>query len=400
LQNNFPYYCKNLVKVEARQVYIAYAHADKSFLDKLSTHLNTMERQGLISAWTDEEILAGEDYLQATEAQIANAQIIMLLVSADFLASDFCVDRLLQPILQKHAQGTATVIPIIVRYCDWYTMPFAKAKALPLLDGKVVPIKDWADPDKAYYSISQELRKIVQPKQYNQQSSLVEAVPYANVPETTIAKRTYTPLFVGGVLLAVIACVVGYFLLQQQKTIPEIAQVQQETNPTPPQDTLPKISIQESNIPDEGKNTETPKTLNTTANNNTATKPTSTTTKPVRNSNQSNPAVTATQTTPVSSTSGTTSGNSAGTGNTTPSPSPKKVTIVLFVNKPMQKKSIWIDDKEFSALYKNEKSISVSNVPVGEHKIALNKDSNNAKCSAIVNIQSENQELKNFNLCF
>lgn len=381
-------------------MYIAYSHADKAFLDELSTHLNTMERQGLISAWTDEEILAGEDYLKATEAQIANAQIIMLLVSADFLASDFCVDRLLQPILQKHAQGTATVIPIIVRYCDWNTMSFSKVKALPLLDGKVVPIKDWADPDKAYYFISQELRKIVQPNHYYQQSSILEAVPYAKVPETTFAKRSYTPLFVGGVLLAVIACVIGYFLLQQLNKIPEVAQLYQETNPSPPIDSLSKVSIQERNKPDEVKINETPNTLTTTANNSNATKPTGTTTKPARNSNQSNPAVTTSQTKSVSGASVTTSGNATGTGNTTPPPAPKKVTIVLFVNKPMLRKSVWIDDKEFSALPINEKSISVSNVPVGEHKIALNRDSNNAKCSAIVNIQSDNQELKIFNLCF
>src|SRR6266566_7385223 len=99
-------------------VFFSYAQTDQAVRDQLATHLSQLKRDGLIEEWSDQQILAGSDRVQAIDQALHSAQIILLLISADFLASDACYQIEMQQALERHRAGVARVIPIIVRPCD------------------------------------------------------------------------------------------------------------------------------------------------------------------------------------------------------------------------------------------------------------------------------------------
>ncbi|HWS82784.1 MAG TPA: toll/interleukin-1 receptor domain-containing protein [Ktedonobacteraceae bacterium] len=96
-----------------------------------STHLSLLQREGIISCWYDGLIGAGQQWRREIEAHLNSANIILLFVSADFLASDFCMETELPVALARSSRREALVIPVIVRECDWQTASFAHLQALP-----------------------------------------------------------------------------------------------------------------------------------------------------------------------------------------------------------------------------------------------------------------------------
>jgi hypothetical protein len=101
------------------EVFYSYAHEDETFRNKLETHLSLLRRQGLISAWHDRHILPGTNWAQAIDEHLESASVILLLISADFLASDYCYGLEMQRALQRHQANEARVIPILLRPVDW-----------------------------------------------------------------------------------------------------------------------------------------------------------------------------------------------------------------------------------------------------------------------------------------
>ena len=140
------------------RAFISYSHRDKPTLDRLHTHLAPLHRQGLIEEWFDREILAGSEIDAAVDEELESCELFLLLVSPDFLASDYCYEREMQRALERHEAGEARVIPIIIEPCDWTTSPLRQLKALPR-DGH--PVSDWTNANNAYLDIVQELRRIV-----------------------------------------------------------------------------------------------------------------------------------------------------------------------------------------------------------------------------------------------
>ncbi|WP_259462614.1 toll/interleukin-1 receptor domain-containing protein [Alteromonas sp. BL110] len=100
-----------------KQVFISYSHRDKTYFDRLSTHLKPLEKKGLIEPWSDTRISAGELWKKQIESALNKTQVAVLLVSADFLASDFIVDNELPPLLEKASSDGATIIPVILKPC-------------------------------------------------------------------------------------------------------------------------------------------------------------------------------------------------------------------------------------------------------------------------------------------
>jgi TIR domain len=131
-------------------LFFSYSHIDESLRDQLETHLSGLRRQGIISSWHDRRITAGEDFGAAIDGQINTADVILLLVSPDFIASDYCYEREMKRALERHQQGEARVIPIILRPCDWHDLPFGKLLATPK-DGK--PITMWPNIDQAFLDV-------------------------------------------------------------------------------------------------------------------------------------------------------------------------------------------------------------------------------------------------------
>jgi hypothetical protein len=137
-------------------VFFSYSHADEVLRDKLEKQLSMLRRQGVIETWHDRRIGAGEDIHQAIDGHINTDDIILLLVSADFIDSDYCYAIEMQRAMERHENGEAIVIPVILRACDWHHAPFGKLKAVPL-DGK--PITQWPDIDEAFLQVAKAVRE-------------------------------------------------------------------------------------------------------------------------------------------------------------------------------------------------------------------------------------------------
>ncbi len=99
------------------KIFISYNHKDEEYLERLKIHLKPLEVQKQIDAWTDSRILAGHKWEQQIEEALSSAQTAILLISADFLASSFIVNKELPPILEKAEKGGTLIIPIILKPC-------------------------------------------------------------------------------------------------------------------------------------------------------------------------------------------------------------------------------------------------------------------------------------------
>lgn len=138
-------------------VFFSYSHKDEDFRNELEAHLALLRRQGIISSWYDRRITAGSDFSEVISGQLDSSQIILLLVSAHFLASDYCYDREMARALEKHDEGNAVVIPVILHPCDWHSAPFGHLRATPQ-DGK--PISMYANQHQAFAEVAKDVREV------------------------------------------------------------------------------------------------------------------------------------------------------------------------------------------------------------------------------------------------
>ena len=141
------------------KAFISYSHRDAVALDRLHTHLAPLRSEGLIDAWFDREILAGGNIDAEIDKALEYCDVFLMLVSPDFLASDYCVNIEMERALERHNYDGAPVIPIIVEPCDWTSSPLGKFKALPR-DGK--SISEWPNQNSAYLDVVRELRRILE----------------------------------------------------------------------------------------------------------------------------------------------------------------------------------------------------------------------------------------------
>ncbi len=142
----------------AIEIFYSYAHEDEALRKELEKHLALLQRQGYISGWNDRSISPGSNWEQEINTHLNTAQIILLLVSSDFLASDFCYSVEMKRALERHGTKEARVIPIILRPCDWKDALFSKLQVIPT-DAK--PITKWQNQDDAFLDVAEGIRKAV-----------------------------------------------------------------------------------------------------------------------------------------------------------------------------------------------------------------------------------------------
>src|SRR2546421_3382968 len=140
------------------KIFFCYAHEDEQLLNKLKNHLFPLKRTGLIDIWHDRDISAGTDWEQQIKSHLNEAQIILLLVSPDFIVSDYCYGIEMQRALERHDLGEARVIPIILRHVYWQGV-LGRLQALPT-DAR--PIKSWPDLDEALYNVTEGIRVVIE----------------------------------------------------------------------------------------------------------------------------------------------------------------------------------------------------------------------------------------------
>ncbi|NEP19240.1 MAG: toll/interleukin-1 receptor domain-containing protein, partial [Leptolyngbya sp. SIO4C1] len=121
----------------ALKVFISYSHKDEVLKDEVLRHLRILQREGEINTWQDQDIEAGTEWATEIKENLEKAQIVLLLITSNFLASDYCYETEMQRAVQRHHEGTARVIPIILKPCSWQYSIFSRLQVLPT-DGKPV----------------------------------------------------------------------------------------------------------------------------------------------------------------------------------------------------------------------------------------------------------------------
>ena len=139
-------------------VFYSYSHRDEDLKSRLDVHLSALRREGLIQSWHDREILPGADWNIEINDAVTRADIVLLLVSADFIASEYCWGVEFTRALERHDKGEATLLPIIVRPCDWQNTHIGRLQTLPR-DGRAVTT--WANRDEAWTDVARGLRSVV-----------------------------------------------------------------------------------------------------------------------------------------------------------------------------------------------------------------------------------------------
>jgi tetratricopeptide (TPR) repeat protein len=140
-------------------IYYSYAPSDKKFRDMLEKHLSSLQRQGIIDSWHEGKIVAGSEREAVLKEYLDLSDIILLLISADFISSDYCYSTEMEQALQRHRRGEAHVIPILLRPTSTQGLPFAILQFLPT-DGK--PITHYKDRDDAFVQIIEAILTIIE----------------------------------------------------------------------------------------------------------------------------------------------------------------------------------------------------------------------------------------------
>ena len=170
------------------EIFYSYSNRDEEYRLGLEEHLSSLRRRRLIEEWHFRKIIAGTEWERMIDTHLNSARLILLLVSSSFIASDYCFDTEMKRAMERHDNGEAIVLPIILRPCDWTETPFARLQALPQ---GATPISQWPDRDEAFLNVVEGIRSAID----NLNKKVREANP-TSATNTAIA-TTHSPTTAG-----------------------------------------------------------------------------------------------------------------------------------------------------------------------------------------------------------
>ncbi len=146
----------------AKRVFVSYAREDRKYVEELEKNMAVLRRQGYVSSWDDSKIKPGESWSADIEENLKAADIIIYLVSSDFLNSNYIYDNERPWAEELVRTKGAKIIPIIIRACDWTSDSLARLQVIPSNDlGRIVPVNEWESKDEAYTKVIRSLREII-----------------------------------------------------------------------------------------------------------------------------------------------------------------------------------------------------------------------------------------------
>ena len=160
------------------RLFLSYAHSDENYRNELAKHLKILQRQGIIEIWHDRCLLPGDEWAIGIDENLRSADIILLLVSVDFINSEYCFALEMNEAMARHDHGEAVVIPVILRPCHWTGLPFGKLQAATR-EGK--PVEKYPSYDEAFLEIIQGIEAVAKNLSTQRNSSLA--------PHSTISSQ-------------------------------------------------------------------------------------------------------------------------------------------------------------------------------------------------------------------
>lgn len=144
--------------MEPVDLFYSYAHEDEALRDELAGHLKIMERRGVLRSWHDRAISPGQKWDQAIHERLSTADLVLLLISVDFIASDYIWGNELKVAMERERSGAARVVPVMLRAVDIEEAPFADLQGLPT---DLRPVTLWTNRDEAWTNVAKGIRRTV-----------------------------------------------------------------------------------------------------------------------------------------------------------------------------------------------------------------------------------------------
>lgn len=141
---------------KALRVFVSYSHRDEIWQKRLANHLSGLKHMGIVQSWHDRQIKAGDNFAATIDKYLNVSDLILLLISPDFMSSEYCYRVEMTRALERHEREEACVIPVILRPVDWERAPFSHIQAVPK-DGKAVTL--WPNKDLALMDAAKSIRK-------------------------------------------------------------------------------------------------------------------------------------------------------------------------------------------------------------------------------------------------
>lgn len=162
------------------KLFYSYSHKDEKHHEALINHLTLLKREGLISEWHDRKIVPGQDWSKEIDAHLNEADIVLMLISADFIASEYCYKIEMMKALEQHEKKRCCVIPIMIRPCDLGNLPICKIHGLPK---DMRPVTKWDNQDEAWMDIANGVREAIKA-----QAKLKKKLPKEDEPTRFLQK--------------------------------------------------------------------------------------------------------------------------------------------------------------------------------------------------------------------
>lgn len=143
------------------KVFISYSHKDVNLRKELEVHLSVLKRQGYITVWHDGEIMASEKWDEKTRSELEKADIVLILISPDYLASEYINDVEIKKALKLHQKGRIDVVPIILRECAWKEEKTLAALQFFPENGEPIDSNHWYNRDEAFTNVALGLKKVI-----------------------------------------------------------------------------------------------------------------------------------------------------------------------------------------------------------------------------------------------
>lgn len=187
---------------KAVSIFISYSKADLFLMQEMEKHLEPLRLNGLSSSWHSGCISPGDEWELQIEQKLDQAQVILILISADFIKTDFCYEVEMSKAIKRHKNGDACVIPIILRSCMWQEILIEGIKLVDLqvIPKNLVPVNEWTSLDEAFTHIAKELfdkiRSIQQKWESNNDLSTDQTKSYDSLKSSThlIPRNNFDPI--------------------------------------------------------------------------------------------------------------------------------------------------------------------------------------------------------------
>ena len=168
------------------KVFFSYSHRDIRLVEKLRDHLAALERQGMITGWHDRKIIPGVEWVPEIDEYLNTAEIVLLLISPSFMASNYCNEVEVRRAMERHEEKETRVIPVILQPVSWEGAPFSKLQALP---DNARPVTLWKNRDQALMIIAEGIKKVAKALSEAQRKSDDLPPDYLYVNHTSFLRK-------------------------------------------------------------------------------------------------------------------------------------------------------------------------------------------------------------------